>query len=257
MRPCAFLCIVAVLAISGCQCETASRVVVNITNAEDPRVEVCVGATKIQPESPWMVSLTDILKQKAASNWPQEINVVLRAEDGINYEDDARVVVACCQSGITRFTFADFPVQVPRYVPGEMDPRTAKPYPLERLWPSNKEARRPQVQPDAKGVVVELLDVSPSGEYVDGGKNEYVFVILDEKVMLLGTGGPNGVAAAMERQFEDLARQLKIRRADGTAESTRVVILPTMACRHHWVVKACKAAVAAGFTDILLAWPYE
>jgi len=253
MRPCAFLYIVAVLVVSGCQGETASRVVVNITNAEDPQVEVCVGATKIQAES-WN-TLTDILRQNAAANRPQEINVVLRAEDGVNYEDDARVVVACYGAGITSLTFADITVQVPRYVPGEVDPRTGKPYPPDPFFPRKKEAPRTQVQPRAKGIVVELLDVGPSGECVDGDKNEYVCVMLDEKAMPLNRGGSKDVAAAMERQFEALARQLKAKRADGTAESTRVVILPTMSCRHHWVVKACKAAIAAGFTDIELAWP--
>jgi biopolymer transport protein ExbD len=255
MRLCTFLCIVAVLVISGCQGRTANRVVVNITNAENPRVEVRVGATRIQAESAWVDQLTDILRQNAAANQPQQSNVVLRAEDGINYEDDARVVVACYRAGITSLTFADITVQVPRYAPLELNPRTGKPYPPDRFFQRKKEAPRLQVQPRAKGVVVELLDAGPSGEYVDGGTNEYVCVMLGEKMIPLGRGDPKDVAVAMERQFEDLTRQLKIHRANGTAESVRVVILPSMSCRHHWVVKACKAAVAAGFADIELAWP--
>lgn len=257
MRPSAFMCIAAVLIIAGCQSGTATRIVVSITNAENPRVEVRVGGTGTALGSHWLNELSDILSEIAAANRPREISVVLQAEDGINYEGDALVVLACHRAKITSLEFAGTTVQVPRYAAGELNPRTGMPY-QQRLFPSCKKgAPRPQVQPRAKGIVVELLDVSSSGEYVDGDKNEYACVVLDEKMMLPSKGEPKDVAAAMEHQFEDLASQLRVRRANGTAESTRVVILPTMSCRHHWVVKGCKAAAAAGFTDIELAWPDE
>ena len=57
--------------------------------------------------------------------------------------------------------------------------------------------------------------------------------------------------------FDQLYAALMDLRAKGLAANQPVLISPTMATRHKWVVKAFDAAVAARFTDIHFAVPYE
>jgi biopolymer transport protein ExbD len=91
---------------------------------------------------------------------------------------------------------------------------------------------------------VELFDVNQDGQYVDGAKNEFCSITFNETQNL----GAN---------FDALKSALEEKRAAGLAATTPVLISPTMACRHKWVVRAFDAAVAARFTNIQFSVPYQ
>jgi len=81
----------------------------------------------------------------------------------------------------------------------------------------------------------------------------------------LAEEGPNGegVCIVLNRtqslgsNFDMLRSALHDLRARGLAHDTPVLIAPTMATRHKWVVSAFDAAVAARFADIRFAVPYQ
>ena len=91
---------------------------------------------------------------------------------------------------------------------------------------------------------VELFDVSQDGQYVDGAKNEFCSITFNETQNL----GAN---------FDALRAALEEKRAAGLAATTPILISPTMACRHKWVVRAFDAAVAARYTNIQFSVPYR
>ena len=78
----------------------------------------------------------------------------------------------------------------------------------------------------------------------EGIKNENVIIILND-------GPPMGA------NFDQLTAELKVLRERGLAASMPILISPTMATHHKWVVRAFDAAVAARFTDIQFAVPYD
>lgn len=63
-------------------------------------------------------------------------------------------------------------------------------------------------------------------------------------------------AQSFGANFGALQASLEDMRARGLAAGTPVLIAPSMATRHKWVVKAFDAAVAARFSDIRFAVPY-
>jgi len=93
-----------------------------------------------------------------------------------------------------------------------------------------------KAQIDVKRVKIELFDEGPKGENVS--------IVLNETQSL----GSN---------FEGLRAALEALRAQGLPPDHPVLISPTMATRHKWVVSAFDAAVAARFTAIHFAVPYE
>jgi biopolymer transport protein ExbD len=94
-------------------------------------------------------------------------------------------------------------------------------------------------------IKIELSQVAqPNGEYVDGAKNEYCSILFNETQNF----GSN---------FDALRAALEDKRAQGLAANTPILISPTMGCLHKWVVKAFDSAVAARFTDIQFAVPYQ
>jgi biopolymer transport protein ExbD len=93
-------------------------------------------------------------------------------------------------------------------------------------------------------VKIGLEDVGPQGEFVDNGKNEFCSITFMESQNLGGN-------------FDALQKALEDKRAQGLAADTPVLISPTMGCRHKWVVRAFDAAVAARFTKIEFAVPYQ
>ena len=92
-------------------------------------------------------------------------------------------------------------------------------------------------------IKIELYDVSSTGEYVDGGKNEFVSIIMNDRNF-----GSN---------FGMLRSALADLWSRGLKPDYPVLISPTMGTRNKWVVQAFDAAVAARFTNIQFAVPYE
>jgi biopolymer transport protein ExbD len=90
---------------------------------------------------------------------------------------------------------------------------------------------------------VELFDVGPDGVYVDNAKNEFCSIRVEGKEM----GG----------DFGALQSYLEQKHAAGLAPTTPILIAPTMPTLHEWVVRAFDAAVAARFTNVQFAVPYE
>ena len=81
----------------------------------------------------------------------------------------------------------------------------------------------------------------------EGTRNENVSIILEN-------GTPMGA------NFDQLTAELKVLRERSLAASLPILpilISPTMATHHKWVVRAFDAAVAARFTDIQFAVPYD
>lgn len=78
----------------------------------------------------------------------------------------------------------------------------------------------------------------------EGAKGEDVRIVFNETTDL----GVN---------FDALKVALDEKRAAGLAANTPVLISPDMGTRHKWVVKAFDAAVAARFTEIHFAVPYQ
>ena len=83
---------------------------------------------------------------------------------------------------------------------------------------------------------IELRDDGPDGRGVR--------IVLNDRQVL----GAN--FKALQSALEDLRRR-------GLASAFPVLIEPTRATRHRWVVRAMDAAVAARFEDIRFAVPYE
>jgi biopolymer transport protein ExbD len=101
---------------------------------------------------------------------------------------------------------------------------------------------KPQIQ--EVSLKIELYDVGPNGIFVDGGKNEFCSITFNESTNLAGN-------------FDALYQALDEKRKSGLSDKTPVLISPTMGCRHKWVVKAFDAVVAAKFSAIHFAVPYE
>lgn len=91
---------------------------------------------------------------------------------------------------------------------------------------------------------IELFAVGRSGEFEDGGKNEYVAIRFNE-------------TQDMGSNFAALRSALEDKRSQGVKAETPILISPTMGCRHKWVVRAFDAAVGARFTNIQFAVPYQ
>ena len=90
--------------------------------------------------------------------------------------------------------------------------------------------------PMREPIRVELFDTGARGE--------------DVAIVLAGTRSLGANFDALRAAHEDL-------RMRGISPSKPVLIAPTMATRHKWVVKAFDAVVAARFTDVEFAVPYE
>jgi len=90
---------------------------------------------------------------------------------------------------------------------------------------------------------VELFDVGPNGVYIDNAKNEYCAIRVEGKEM----GG----------DFNALQAFLEEKRSQGLSPTTPILLAPTMPTLHEWVVRAFDAAVAARFTNVQFAVPYE
>jgi biopolymer transport protein ExbD len=93
-----------------------------------------------------------------------------------------------------------------------------------------------QVDPGKLFVRIALQD--------EGPRSEDVSIVLND-TKDLGT------------RFDALRDGLIELRARGLSEHVAILIAPTQACRQKYVVQAFDAAVAAGFTDIHFAVPYE
>ena len=102
--------------------------------------------------------------------------------------------------------------------------------------PSTSGPAQGKAQVDVQRIKIELFESGPKGEGVE--------VTLNENQNF----GSN---------FEGLLAALQNLRSQGLAPNHPVLISPTMACRHKWVVRAFDMAVAARFTDIHFAVPYE
>ena len=89
---------------------------------------------------------------------------------------------------------------------------------------------------------ITLQDVGPNGQIVEG-KNEYCSIIVEDHDF-----GSN---------FDALQAFLDAKRQQGLPITTPILLAPTMGCYHEWVVRAFDAAVAARFTNIQFAVPYE
>jgi len=85
-------------------------------------------------------------------------------------------------------------------------------------------------------IKIELFD--------EGTKGEDVSIVFNE-VQSFGSN------------FDMLRAALEEKRAQGLAADMPVLISPTMATRHKWVVKAFDMAVVARFTNIQFSVPYE
>jgi len=90
---------------------------------------------------------------------------------------------------------------------------------------------------------VQLYDVSPNGEYIDNAKNEYCSIEVEGKKL-------GGDFNALQAYFEE-------KRSQGLSPTTPILLAPTMPTLHKWVVRAFDAAVAARFTNVQFAVPYE
>jgi biopolymer transport protein ExbD len=91
-------------------------------------------------------------------------------------------------------------------------------------------------QIDVQRIKIELLDEGPKGERVS--------IVLNDNQNL----GDN---------FESLKNALQTLRSQGLPPNHPVLISPTMACRHKYVVKGFDQAVSAGFSEIHFAVPYQ
>jgi len=243
------LALVAALAATGCQ---SNKALVRITNPDDPFVEVRIGITnltlkgKVTACGGWTNRLAEILKASGAGKEHQEVHVVLQSEDGVCYEDDAKVVYACYLAKVRNLDYGGVSVLVPKeFRPILESVKDGKPHVL--LPPPDN---RPRIR-------IEMYEVGPDGEYQGDGKNDWVDIVLDGKQSLFRAGGPQESAKAMQLEFTELQDRLREKSAAGVPPDMLVEIVPTMACKHAWVVQACKAVAAAGFTNIELAFPYE
>ena len=90
---------------------------------------------------------------------------------------------------------------------------------------------------------VELFDVGPNGVYIDNAKNEYCAIRVEGKELA-------GDFNALQAFFEE-------KRNQGLSPTTPILLAPTMPTLHEWVVRAFDAAVAARFTNVQFAVPYE
>ena len=99
------------------------------------------------------------------------------------------------------------------------------------------------VPPPPPWINVRLEDVGPQGEFVPGQPNEFCAIRYENQEL----GG----------NFEALAAVLKEKIDRGLDSKMRVVIRPTIGCRHRWVVRAFDTIAAAGFTRIEFAVPYD
>jgi biopolymer transport protein ExbD len=88
-----------------------------------------------------------------------------------------------------------------------------------------------------------LDDVGPQGAYEPDGANAFCSIRYENQ--------PLG------DDFGALGAVLADKRNRGLDAAVPVVIRPTMACRHKWVVKTFDAIVDAGFSDVQFAVPYN
>jgi len=104
-------------------------------------------------------------------------------------------------------------------------------------------------------IKVQLYDVEPNGEYINGAKNEHVAIAVEGDQLSSADGKPlvdQAALAALRKVLEDKRAQLKEQ-----AATTPILLSPTMPTRHKWVVAAFDQAVATGFNKIHFAVPYD
>jgi len=90
-----------------------------------------------------------------------------------------------------------------------------------------------------------IIDAAVRIELIDEGpREEGVSIVLNDSQSL----GSN---------FDALGAALRQEREAGLAANARVLVAPTMRCRHKWVVKALDEVVAARFGNVCFAVPYE
>jgi biopolymer transport protein ExbD len=92
-------------------------------------------------------------------------------------------------------------------------------------------------------VNIYLEDVGPQGVYELDGANEFCTIRFENQ--------PLG------NDFGALREILASKRDHGLNVSMPIVIRPTMACRHKWVVRAFDSIVEAGFANVQFAVPYN
>ena len=90
---------------------------------------------------------------------------------------------------------------------------------------------------------VELFDVGPQGVYIENAKNEFCSIKVEGRDL-------GGDFAALQSYLEE-------KRNQGLAPTTPILLAPTMPTLHEWVVRAFDSAVAARFTNVQFAVPYE
>jgi len=109
----------------------------------------------------------------------------------------------------------------------------------------------------AEGFLMTNLPAGP-GCIVDGPIVDYAVKIA------LYDEGPRGSAVeivlnecqSLGSNFQALGAALQRMRDAGLSERVPVLIAPTAACRHKWVVRAFDEAVAARFSDVRFAVPH-
>lgn len=240
------LALVAALAAAGCQ---SNKALVRIANPDNPSVEVHIGATMLTLDRTggwWGDGLAEILKAYAAGKNRQQVQVVLQSDDGVHYEHDALVIYACYREKISNLVFGGVSVRVPEVFPSIQ--KIVKDGKVKSILPP------PDSRPRIK---IKLYEVGSNGEVDWDGKNDWVDIVLEEKQSLFKDGSDQESVEALQRELTELQVLLREKRAAGVPANMLVEIVPTMACKHVWVVQACKAVVAAGFTNIELAFPYE
>jgi biopolymer transport protein ExbD len=94
-----------------------------------------------------------------------------------------------------------------------------------------------------QNIRIKIYDVGPDGQYNQDGRNDYADIQIEGQDL----GG----------NFEALHAWLQNKRDQGLSPTTAILINPTMACMHKYVVQTFDAAVLAGFTDIQFAVPYD
>ena len=271
MRPAAWVCLAAVLAVAGCGTgETADRaggegaagaaarpaaqLAAVLTATGDTAVpgnvrlqlyrdNVCVASGNLDDQD-----FMTALREELASTLPPDRKspAVLRAEGPISYGDSATVMVAFSKAGIHEFDLEGVRIRLP-----DLLARPARNSIVSNPHYSLEEAESP-----GPHIQVLLYDVGPEGEYIPGGPNDWLWVTVNGQALPFHDGGPLGRERAIWLTLRDLGIQLAAVRG-GVPADMLVSICPTIESRHSWAVGACKAAAAAGFTNIMLGVPYE
>lgn len=108
-----------------------------------------------------------------------------------------------------------------------------------------------------EGFLTTNLPRSGTGPVPPGPRPEMIKIELFDEAGGRDVSIVLGGTQALGSNFQSLRAALQDMRARGVAAGTPVLISPTMATRHKWVVNAFDAAVAARFADIRFAVPYQ